>query len=64
MEAKLMLEDNQHTHTHAYVRIKRDVICGKKGSIDICLCGAVKLNSEIEQIWAHLSKQYAMIARE
>lgn len=35
--------NNQHTHT--YVRIERDVICGKYGSIDICLCGAVKLNA-------------------
>jgi hypothetical protein len=30
-------------HTHTYVRIHRDVITGKYGSIDICLCGAVKL---------------------
>jgi hypothetical protein len=32
-------------HIHKYLRIKRDPITGLYGSIDICLCGCVKLNA-------------------
>jgi hypothetical protein len=36
--------NNEHTHT--YVRIHRDVITGKYGTIEICLCGAVKSDAD------------------
>jgi hypothetical protein len=32
-------------HTHKYLRIHREPITGRYGSIDICLCGATKLNA-------------------